>query len=244
MSEKWSILILTQPGREQFLARLHAVLRPQLEAHSDVKLTIHSFDRSKDLGTNRQGMIERAEGEFISWIDDDDLVPANYVSTIYPLLDGVDYVGFQLQMYIDGVKQKPTFHSLRYKEWTGDEQGWYRDISHLNPIRRKLALTIPMSGGNGEDSRWADGLRKLGIVKKEHYVDAVMYLYLYRSNKMSPTVPRTPLATSRTDPVHDPNAATHFPVGHRRPICPKCGSTACGIAGGMRRCNQCGASWI
>lgn len=239
---KWSVLILTQRGREDFLSRLQAVLRPQLAEYPDVEMMVRLWDPRLTLGTNRQCLLEAATGEYVNFVDDDDLVPANYIATIHPLLDGVDYVGFRLQMFIDGNKQKPTFHSLRYKEWNGDQDGWYRDISHLNPIRRKLALAVHMSGGFGEDARWADAVRKLNIVKTEHFVDQVMYLYFYRSNKSTGVNPADQVR--RIDPIIDPNEANCFLVGHRRPICPKCGSTACGIGGGMRRCNQCGASWI
>lgn len=235
MNPKWELLILTQPGREEFLARVCAVLRPQLEEFPDVKLTVRVHDPVLDLGQNRQAMRDESVGAYSNFIDDDDLVPANYVASIYPLLDGVDYIGFALQMYSDGDKQKPTYHSLRYKEWNADQDGYYRDISHLNPIRRELALAVTMSGGFGEDARWSDGLRRLGIVKTEHYVQDVMYFYYWRSSKTD--LPRPGDQVHRTE--HTPANLPRQPL-HR---CPECGSTACGMAGGMRNCNQCGARW-
>lgn len=234
---KWSIMILTQPNRERYLARLLAVLKPQIETHPDIEIVTRSFDEKLDLGTNRQCMIENANGQYVNFIDDDDLVPADYVSTIYPLLDGVDYIGFQLQFYIDGVKQKPTFHSLRYKEWNSDQDGFYRDLSHVNPIRRELAILAPLSGGFGEDSRWSDALRAKGVVKTEHYVDSVMYLYYWRSDKES--APSTHPGSSRT--------TSNQPQRYSEPLlqakCPNCNSQACAMAGGMRHCNQCGHSF-
>lgn len=234
MSEKWSILVLTQPSRRDFLHRLEAVLKPQLEECPDVGVYIRNFESGLDLGANRQIMIDSAAGIYVNFIDDDDLVPANYVSTIYPLLDGVDYIGFTLQMFSDGQKQKPTFHSLRYPEWNADDVGYYRDISHLNPIRRELAQLMKMSGGHGEDERWARGLRATGRVKTEHYVNDVMYMYYWRSNKTDNQPPQFLDAPVRVTP-HD--------ALQRRPACPKCGSEATSIGGGMRICNQCGATW-
>jgi hypothetical protein len=231
----WSILILTQPSRTQFLARLLGVLKPQIESFPDVEILIRQFNPSMDLGANRQAMIEGATGTYISQIDDDDLVPASYVSTIYPLLDGVDYIGHRVQLYIDGEKQQPTFHSLRYNCWNADSDGWYRDISHVNPIRRELALAVPMSGGHGEDDRWATGLRNLGIVKTEHYVDAVMYLYYFRSNKTDHSIESAHQVSTNI---------LELRASQPRSTCPSCGSAAVGMAGGMRRCNQCAHSWI
>lgn len=234
---KWELLILTQHSRKPFLVRLQAVLKPQLEEFPDVKVTVRNFDDKLDLGTNRQIMREQSQGEYSSFLDDDDLVPANFISTIYPLLDGVDYVGFRLQMYSDGEKQKPTFHTLRYKEWNADQDGFYRDISHLNPIRRELALAATMSGGHGEDARWSDRLRELSIVKTEHFIDQVMYFYYWRSNKNDYPGPALQINQARRAPAEEN-------VGQRNIVCPDCGSTAVGMAGGMRRCNQCSAAWV
>ena len=124
-------------------------------------------------------MIEGAMSEYICFVDDDDLVADDYVSTILPLLDR-DYVGFRVQCYMDGAPFSKTFHSLKYDRWWNDEHGYYRHISHLNPIRRELALLAPMEGGVGEDHRWADRLYATGKVRTEHFIDRVMYHYYSR----------------------------------------------------------------
>jgi hypothetical protein len=227
---KWSILILTQPSRETFLKRLLHVLEPQVEGRYDVEIVTRLFDKGMDIGANRQRMIEEARGEYISFVDDDDLVPPNHVATIYPLLDGVDYIGFRLQLFLDDRKQKPTFHSLRYDGWNADSEGWYRDLSYMNPIRRKLALAVKIEGPAGEDSRWAERLRELKIVKTEHFIDEVMYFYYFRSQKPELTAP----VQTQSDPR--PTAIRH--------TCTECGNTSNGMAGGMRQCNQCGHRWI
>lgn len=45
-----------------------------------------------------------------------------------------------------------------------------------------------------------------------------------------------------TMPTPVPEAASTPAPVRTGPICPACGSSAVGIAGGMRRCNQCGHS--
>jgi len=178
----WSILILTQPARATFLGKLLGVLGPQLEKRLDeVELVIRVFDKNLLLGENREIMRQAAKGRYIAFVDDDDLVPANYVEKILPLLDGIDYIGFRLQAYTDGVPMIPTFHSLQHEFWYSTEKAHFRDISHLNPMRRELALVVPMSGRKGEDFRWANAMREKGIVKTERYIDEVMYHYYYRT---------------------------------------------------------------
>ena len=178
---KWSICILTQPSRELYLSGLLALFSPERPA--DVELKVKFFDRSRSLGANRQQMIEESTGTYVNFIDDDDKVARDYVETIYPLLDGVDYIGFQVQTYFDGVPQKLTYHTLRCGGWSEDERGYYRDLSHINPIRRELALLVPFEGGVGEDHRWADRLRETNAVLTENYIDRVMYHYYFRTKK-------------------------------------------------------------
>ncbi len=177
---KWSILTLTMPTRTEFLARLRNDLHPQLV--TGVEWGIQKCNPQYTLGENRDMLRRSATGEYLNFVDDDDTVPPDYVSSILPLLDGVDQVGFDLQCYIDGKPlDKVTHHTLSCGGWYEDDSGYWRDISHINPMRRELALSVPMEGGHGEDHRWADRMR--GKVKTEHCIHDVMYHYYFRSNK-------------------------------------------------------------
>jgi hypothetical protein len=178
-SLKWSILILTQPSRAQFLARLTSVLAPQVEPYQDlIEICVREGDASMSVGEHRQIMRESATGEYSNFIDDDDLISDNYVETILPLMDGVDYIGYNLQRYDDGRPTGVFQHTLAN---LGAADG--TAISHINPIKTELAKLVPMSGGFGEDRRWWAQLEATGRVTTEHYIPEVMYSYLYRSNK-------------------------------------------------------------
>jgi hypothetical protein len=176
---KWEILILTMPERCWILNRLLTMLRPQVDKYPDVEILVHEHDPNISLGQNREVLRQKSSAEYVNFVDDDDLVAEDYVAKIYPLLDGVDFVGFQAAVYRNGVYE-PTLRtsiSLRHKTWSNDDKGYYCDISHLGPMRRELALKVPMEGGRGEDARWAAALRNLQIVSTEHYVPEVMYHY-------------------------------------------------------------------
>jgi len=187
---KWEILILTQPSRQHFLVQLYWLLNPQLKG-KDVSVTTALFDPALTLGANREKMRQAATGDYISFLDDDDLVAANFVDRIFPLLDGADQIGFNVKCFSDKAELGTAFHSLQHGRWYqtvngrlgGIPGGYYRDISHINPMRRELALRCPMAGGIGEDCRWANDIRALGIVKTEHYIDELLYFYLWRGNK-------------------------------------------------------------
>lgn len=179
---KWSILILTMAERRDLLYRLQQCLYPQIENYKDIEILVRVF-RCGTIGENRQALLNQAQGEYVCFIDDDDMVPAKYVEKIYPLLDGVDYIGFSVHTFRDGTFYASAYHSLKHGRWSNEKAYAERDISHLNPIRRELALQAPMEGGAGEDRRWADRLRDLNIVRTQHYIPEVMYFYYIRTYK-------------------------------------------------------------
>lgn len=172
---KWTIAILTVAEREHVFRRLLNRLEPQI-GDRDIEVLI-ADQEDWTVSHKRQWCLDQAAGDYFCFIDDDDLVSQNYVEAIYPLLDGVDYIGFQLQYYEEGIPWKPTFHSLRYGTHAieADEYGFYRGVSHLNPIRTEIARQGKYYGGFGEDNRWCDQVEP----KTEHYIDEVMYHYYF-----------------------------------------------------------------
>jgi len=176
MPTRWSILILTMPHRRHLLEKLLANLQQQALPEVEILVKENPYDLSR-LGANRQALLEKARGEYVNFIDDDDEVPADYLATIFPLLDGVDYIGFQIEMTYDGRPFQLADHSLKHKT---PEMG-KKNVSHLNPIRRELAMQGIFEGGFAEDRRWAE--RVAPSVKTEHYIPRVMYVYHYSSTK-------------------------------------------------------------
>lgn len=170
---RWTIAILTVPERRESFRRLMSTLEAQV---GDLDIEILVADQPGGVGEKRQWCLDNAKGEFFNFIDDDDMISGAYVDSIYPLLDGsADYVGFQLQFYWDGEPWLPTYHSLRYSEWYSDNEGHYRNVSHLNPIRTEIARQGCFTDGYGEDKRWADTVHP----KTEHYVDQILYFYYF-----------------------------------------------------------------
>lgn len=171
---KWTIAILTVKGREQDFERIRGILEYQIADRNDIEILVSSHDKM-NIGDKRQWCLDNASGEYINFIDDDDLIAHDYIDTIYPLLDDVDYVGFQLQHFFNGKKSKPTYHSLRYKTWEEDEDGFYRNVSHLNPIRTTIAREGKFAGDYGEDFTWSQQVHP----QTEHYIDRPMYFYFF-----------------------------------------------------------------
>lgn len=174
---KLSILIATQGRRNPKLRLLLAKLMPQVKkAKGDVEVIAYWNNGETTIGDIRKSLLHNAKGEYICYIDDDDMVPDYYIKEILKAM-GHDYIGFKVQLFENGVENKPAYHSLRWRIWEEDDAGFYRGITHLNPIRRDIALQgdwMRMEG-MGEDFEWAKSIAYLP--KHEHFIDKVMYIY-------------------------------------------------------------------
>lgn len=189
MITTWDILIATLGQRVDRFENLICSLMPQVRAYSGaVRVTALYNNGEHSLGEIRQALIETSDARYVSFIDDDDVIPSYFVSEVmsaiyHPtwLANPVDYVGWQMQCYVDGSPLKPTFHSLRYDRWYDDANGYYRDVSHLNPTLRERTLHADFRLGEPpEDVSWVDQVR--GQLKTETYVDKVMYHYYSSSD--------------------------------------------------------------
>lgn len=181
MSPKLSILIATIGRRQHKFHNLLETLLPQTEEHpAEVEVVAYWNNGETNIGNIRQALLHEARGEYVCFIDDDDDVPEYYCDAILAAL-GADYVGFRLDLYNDGTKMPPVFHSIRHKEWRTDYDGYYRGVTHLNPVKRSIALQGDFSvvDGGGEDKEWSAAVTPL--VQTENYIDRCMYYYYHES---------------------------------------------------------------
>jgi hypothetical protein len=199
---KWDILIASLCSRTDRLERLLTALLKQVDdTDGQVHVTVYRNQGERPLAEIRQALIGYSHAEYGSFIDDDDAVPDDFVATILPLLDGVDTVNWRMQVYFDGVAQKPTYHGLSYGGWSEDANGYYRDVSHLNPFRMELARQCDFRREvPPEDWAWVQQMQRL--VKTEHVVpyDKVMYHY-FHSTGDSKWVPGSVIPLGRQLPI-------------------------------------------
>lgn len=194
----WQILITSIPHRHAKLLELLDALDKQFQPGIGVLLYVDNL--KQPVARKRQALLEAATAKYVSFIDDDDMVPDWFVFTIMSALStDPDYVGFMVACYVDGLFEKNAEHSLRYTDWHSWPEHYVRDITHLNPLRRELALLGRFDekngigeNGRGEDGRWADMVRASGTVKTEEYISQVMYRYYFDTGDCHQTE-RTPV---------------------------------------------------
>lgn len=179
---KWQILIPTVVDRADKFKLLVDRLAPQVKKYrGDIEVIVLWNNYERELSELRQMMIEDSTAQYINFIDDDDLVTEDYCDQIYPLLDGVDYIGFRVGFYQQGIKQKPVIHSLKCEKWEDNGEGFYRRGTLINPTRRELMLKAGFRDsdyrkGIPEDTTYAAAVDPL--LRTEHFVDKEIHIYM------------------------------------------------------------------
>jgi len=177
--KKLSILICHTDGREEHLIELMKVLQPQVT--DDVEVLIEKDGGIKNggmpIGEKRNLLLDRATGEYIAYIDDDDLISDDYVKSILgAIIDKPDCVGIEGVLHASNA-QMSFKHSLQFAGWYQSENVYYRTPNHLNPIKSELARMVGFdaSSSHGEDAAYSKEIRQ--FLRTEMYIDHPIYYY-------------------------------------------------------------------
>lgn len=177
-----SILIPTLPERATFLKRLRVMLDPQLVGQP-VEILLDDRPRPITTGAKRNALLARASGDYVAFVDDDDLVSAHYVRDVLKALeDSPDCAELRGIITVDGRNPKDFHHTIHCEKWEERNGVYLRYCNHLNAIRRELALQAGFPEKNhGEDKEFSDRVKPLLRTMGE--VPSVLYLYQSRTRK-------------------------------------------------------------
>ncbi len=175
-----SILIPTIPTRAVKLQRLLDILDPQVRDRRDVEILCLRDNRSMSIGEKRNRMRSIARGDYVAFVDDDDVVSHDYVARIVAALGSrPDVVTFRVRVEGYG-PAKPCRYGLGLSHADLPSE-YHRKPNHLMAWRRDLANQIPFPLiSHGEDTQWAEQIAKLATA--EIALDAILYQYLYDSS--------------------------------------------------------------
>lgn len=154
--KKLSVLICTIPSRTNMLAKLLEILLPQ--ATPEVEVLWLGDNKRRSIGYKRNALLAIAQGDYVTFIDDDDRVAGDYVKVILAAIrgnPGADVITFVQMVSVNGGRPKPCYYGVeleycdRKSEWTGKP-------SHTMVWRRELAASELFNDqSQGEDVDWA-----------------------------------------------------------------------------------------
>ena len=192
---KLSILICSLESRKHLLARLLANLETQIKFLPDpslVEIVVEKDNGEKTTGEKRNILLDRAQGEWISYIDDDDSVSFEYCDLILKALESnPDSVGINLIMTWSGAKAERSFHIEQFKnqEWFDiqdplqpDRRTYFRGPNHLNITRTSICRQVRFPEvTQGEDRVFSYGICKL--IDTMVNIEPPIYFYLFNPHK-------------------------------------------------------------
>ena len=184
-----SVGILTLTNRDHFFQRLMNHLYNIVgQWAKSIEFVVAKDNKQKTVGEKRNEVLDKANGKYVCFIDDDDLVDQNYFNWIMQVLlehPDADAIGFNGLYYVSGNPVLRFSHSSshnghRRAENEKGETIQLRPINHLNPVRTEIAREIRFPEKSfGEDSDYCDRLFASNKLKKEVFVDQTLYHYLY-----------------------------------------------------------------
>ena len=171
-----SILICHLKNRGEIFKILHEKLTKQITTPGSVEIIVAEDNGDISIGAKRNKLLSWAIGDYVAFVDDDDDVSDDYVSSILSaVVTSPDCVG------IEGIL-KSNFgdmlfrHSIQFQGWYTGVDAFYRTPNHLNPVKRGIAQSIIFPDIQfGEDQRYSDYLQKM--LKTEIYIGHPIYFY-------------------------------------------------------------------
>lgn len=144
-----------------------------------VEILMLTDTKAFSLGDKRNEMVGLAKGEYVVFVDDDDRLEPDYLSSLLTATDsGADVLTFHVQVRVDGGAPKVCRYSIKFAKDENTVNGYHRLPNHICAVKRRIALRTPYpSVFVGEDSAYAQDLRPL--LKTEHAIDRVLYHYDY-----------------------------------------------------------------
>lgn len=190
---KLSILIPSLTARAKYLQRLTDNIQIQSFNKTQVEVLTEIDDGKKTIGQKRNELLLRAQGEYICFVDDDDLLPNDSIPLQLQAINMgyPDVIGMHLLMITNGIKESEcrTYHSLQYNTWYDEpdpqrpgKRRYFRNPNHLNPVKRLYAVATMFPEINmGEDRIYSANIHK--YLKREIMINKPTYYYMVRTNK-------------------------------------------------------------
>ena len=178
-----SILIATIPSRLEQLDILMTEINRQCNPfHEQIEILIDPVI-NYNIGMKRNKLLQKAKGDYIVFIDDDDHIMPNYIWAIMQACSiGNDCIGISGTITTNGKNPRQWHISKQYGKWFQSGTIYYRTPNHISPVKRELALQAGFPEiAFGEDAEYSR--RLLPLLKTETIIKGNLYHYDYYTQK-------------------------------------------------------------
>lgn len=184
---KLSILIPTLPERQHYLNELLEEIIKQ--GNKEIEILTDSTERPVSTGEKRNDLLAKASGEYVWFIDDDDLILPGAIKAVFKAMEqNPDVIGINGFMTTDGKNRQDFEIRLNhpYVETKKDNKVYYlRFPNHITPMKREKAIQVKFPHISiQEDFQWATELRDRGLLQTQVVIDEPVYHYRFRSKKV------------------------------------------------------------
>jgi len=185
MMKLLSVLIATMPSRKDMFTSLTSKLLCQVSKYESSVELLYDDTMGINIGDKRNQLLQRANGLFSVFVDDDDDVSYNYIELIIEAIRSdpkADAIGIRGSISFNGLSEKKWIISGKYKGWYEENNVYYRTHNHISPVKTELARLVGFpSKSHGEDYDYSMAL--LPHIKTEVFIDSEIYHYKYIAKK-------------------------------------------------------------
>ena len=176
-----SILILTTPRRvKTFFPSLLDILQTQIGERDDIEILGLFDNKKRSIGEKRNNLLQISNGEYLTFIDDDDKVSDEYIKEIMNSIEKnpeTDCIVFDCYSKYDSWGKSYTKFSKEFDYIHNNEQ-WTAKPSHIMIWKSSLAKKYKFKDiSYGEDIEWAKEICK--EIRHETIINKVLYYYEY-----------------------------------------------------------------
>lgn len=181
----FSILIPTVPWRSKKLKELLKQLDPQVARVASVELLVLRDNRIMSIGEKRNKLCSLSHGRYVAFVDDDDMVADDYVTSIVSEISASpDVINFTVRVEGHGPPKLCKYGlSLQHADLATEYQ---RKPNHIMAWKRELAVSVAFPDiAYGEDTLWAEEVAKRAT--SERTIPRVLYTYRFDRDDNSAT---------------------------------------------------------
>jgi glycosyltransferase involved in cell wall biosynthesis len=176
---KLSILVCSLVERSSnFLSPLLESLGKQIK-DLPVEIIVFSDNAKRPIGKKRNDCLLLSQGEYVCFVDDDDRVSGDYVSSILDSINkNPDVIVFDAEISFNGENRKRVKYGKEFNYCELNDI-YYRHPNHLMVHKKNNILEKYKEVKTGEDDEWA--LRMLSHIKTQERIDKTLYYYDYNT---------------------------------------------------------------